>query len=487
VDEKTAAIFEKWFAENIAEPAAERARQLEQHVLKLHPAPEGLPIGNSTFFEQTEVFARKVMSWERESGPERRFRKQTEAGQLVFDFAEIAPGRPGADRYNTQTPSVHTNTRAMLWAMLFFTFQTKALNAADPLGGTATARDFFDAFGVERPHGRDYDRLLKLFYAIATQSVRFDNMKKGEARQRWGYAFTNWYEITGEGEGMRFWWTFNPPAVSPVTVAFIKDELTPELAAELGGYVSYPRRYLSEPLPAHLDNIRHALLTHRWGRKTSYLTILKKWGRVPEAQLNRVAESTALAESYFSDLKKHGVIGDYYTSVEQRASRLRKGQPAPLRDRKVIFAKPGARTRLTLRGDARKQFDEILEWLTRLDDRGNNIHGTATEPAKIREQLERAVRRHGMARVHREFLTYSRGAKPSPPEFWAALYPPERRTRKPKPAAKKRPSKPTPAKPKPNGPTRTERAQRKREADEHDRRRKLQRQLDEIRDAEGEK
>jgi hypothetical protein len=426
------------------------------------------------------------MTWERESAAERRYRKQTEAGQLVFDFAQIAPGRPQSEKFNTQLPSVHTNTRAMHWAMLFFTFQSCALKAADPLGGTATARDFFDAFGIENPGGRDYDRLLKYFYSVATQTVQFDNMRPGKEHHQWGYAFVSWYDITGEGESMRFWWAYNPPAVSPVTIAWLKGELTPELAAELGGYVEYPRRYLSEPLPAHLDNIRHSLLMHRWGRKVSYLTILKKWGRVPEAQLKRVAESADLAESYFTELKKHGVIGDYYTSVEQRAGRLREGQPVPLRDRKVIFAKPGNRSRLTLEAPDRKRFDEILEWLTRKDQRGDNVHGTTSRPVRIREQLEKAVLRYGMPRVYREYKTHGCGAKPSPPDFWNALYPQGRRGRKSTPAAPPKEPKPKPAKPKPTRPSRADRAQREREADEQTRRRELQRQLEEIGDDAGE-
>jgi len=142
-------------------------------------------------------------------------------------------------------------------------------------------------------------------------SVLFDNGRRGAQRVVWGYNFVESYKITGSGKNMRFQWLFTQTAYSPLTDAWHKGELTPELASKHGGYVRFPTRYLTQPLPQHLDNLRHVLLAHRWEREITGLTFLKRWAKIPSDQLRKKDTSAKLIHDYLDELKHRGLIGDY--------------------------------------------------------------------------------------------------------------------------------------------------------------------------------
>jgi len=396
-------------------------------VMKEYPAE--IVIGNEHFLKQVDIFGRRLMRSDRVPGifsnragrKVDRYRKAIASGQLTFDFDRIPEVAEG------NTPSVHSNVRRLYLTMLGFNEK----NPVGERGGTATFGEIFNLWGVRKPSAVDYDALQKYFLDLARCAVQYDNKRRGVERETWGFNLIEAWAITSG----RLVWNFTEPALSPVTQLWLEGELTPRKLGELGGAVFYPAKYLREPLPQHLDNIRCALLVHRYGRYVSFLTIMRDWAKVKADQFRKPDETVKLCRKWMQELKDRGVIGDYHIKYEWKGGGpLRKGRtyPPPTQVKVKFYKRPRAKATPDLKPGDRKRLDEILEWLTRKNEKGENIHGTTTRPSTIKETLESATARLGMPTVYRAYKEHATGAKPSPPKFWETLYPLGRRGRRSK-------------------------------------------------------
>lgn len=353
-----------------------------------------------------------------------RYRIQEAGGQLTFEFPDLPEDEGGF----SGTPATGKNARRLLLSMIAFCYGSNYLGTST---GEFTARDIFKFWGLKEAGGKDRANLRRTFLSIASGSIHIDNKRPGRARLHKVITFCSTAEIHGEGMDAKYVYHLNPSVLGDVTLTWIRcGELTPEQAKELGGFVPYPTRYLKEPLDQALDNLRLALLTHRWGRIVRADTVLFKWAKVEKSLAKKPDEAARVFHKLLTQAKKKGIIGKPESDKPQirydRVGAMRKGRThPPLKSIKVTFTKPkGPRARrATPRLTERQRliYEEIVEWISR------PIHGTDLPPEKRVECFNAAILREGFKAVHGSYKIHGLAAHPSIAMFWRTISPPERR------------------------------------------------------------